>query len=246
MVTDKAIATRDGHALAPIQRDELDAFQQASPDELVLPVRKLVQGVSRDADSKRAGEFYDTLTKEYKHELLVAILAVSRSRSLFGESFDEPPICTSDDAVKPRQEVEVIVEPNTVMTGPTCAECVFSEWGSARGGKGKGQACRMSYNILCLDLDDEQPFVVRVQGASIMAWRKYLTHNRFKKTPAYGLETIIGSEERVFDAGKAHALTFRAGNPLESNLAQAMREQAAAYRGADLGVAEEAEEVPFE
>ena len=247
MVTDRAVTTRDGHAIAaPVHRDELDAFQQASSDELVLPVRKLVQGVSRDADSKRAGEFYDTLSKEYKNELLVAVLALSRSRSLFGESFDEPPICVSDDAVRPRQPMEVSVGADTIITGPTCGECPFSQWGSARGGKGKGQECRMSYNILCLDLDDEQPFILRVQGASIKAWREYLTLGRFKRTPAYALETMIGSDEKVFEAGKAHVLRFRVGNPLDQELAEAMRAQAAAYRGADLGVAEEPDELPFE
>jgi len=247
MGTGRAVTTHDGRtALATsAPRDELDAFQQAKPEELILPVRKLVQGVSRDADSKRAGEFYDTISHEYKAELLVAVLAISRTRSLFGESFEDPPLCSSDDAVKPRQTVEVDVGEHAVITGPTCAECTFSQWGSGRDGKGKGQACRMSYNVLCLDLDDDQPFILRVQGSSIKAWREYLTMGRFAKSPAYALETRIGSDEKVFEAGKAYVLTFKIGNALPDELAQAMREQAAAYRGVGLGVAEEAEDIPF-
>ena len=224
------------------ERDELDAFQQATADELALPVVKLVQGVSRLADSKKAGQFYNTITGEYKTELLAAILAMSRSRSLFGDSFDDPPICASDDGLRPRQQVEV----DDLVTGPTCAECAYSQWGTAREGKGRGQACRFSYNLLCLDLDARQPFILRISGSSLKAWRHYLTAGRMGGIPAYGLETVISSEEVIFDAGKAYVLKFSRGGPLEADLVRVMREQAASYRGVDLGVEENVDDVPFE
>jgi hypothetical protein len=224
------------------QHDELDAFQQATSDELILPTVKLVQGVSRLADSKQAGRFWHAISGEYRDELLVAILAMSRSRSLFGASFDQPPICASDDAVTPRQPVEV----DDFVTGPTCAECRLSQWGTAQEGRGRGQACRFSYNLLCLDLDDRQPFILRISGASLKAWRQYLTDGRLKAVPAYGLETRVSSEEEVFASGKAYVLRFRRGAPLDAELTEVMREQAAAYRGIALGVEERIEDVPLD
>ncbi len=228
-------------ALAPrAEPDEMDVFGQARPDELILPIRKLVQGVSRAADSKRAGEFWDSLTDAYKPQLRVAILALSRSRSLFAEgSFDQAPVCASEDAIRPRQP---IVTPDGEATGPTCNECPFSEWGTARDGKGKGQACRFSYNLLCWDLDDQAVFILRISGTSINPWRRYMTEGKLSNAPAYALETVISSDEQQFVAGKAYVLAFAHGDKLPPQMAASMREQAAAYRGISLGVESVVEE----
>lgn len=233
MVTDgKSLVERASGVIAQYQHDELDAYQDLLPDEMVIPVVKLVQGVSRDVDTKKVGDFFNTVTKEYKPDLRVAVLALKRSRSLFGESFDEPPICSSDDAIKPREIVEVGAD----MTGPDCATCPFSQWGTAREGKGKGQACRMAYNLLCMDLDDFSVFVVRVTGASIQDFRKYMSAGKMQKRPAYSQETVISSLQKTFDVGQAYVLVFRTGEALEPQLAEQMREAAANYRGIDLGV----------
>lgn len=222
--------------------DDLDAFQQLPAEELVLPVRKLVQAVSRDADSERAGEFYDVVTKQYKPELLVAILALSQSRNLFSESFEEAPLCTSNDALTPEHQAHV----GEWTTGPTCRSCHFSEWGS---GKGNAQACKLSYNLLCYDLDDYQPFVLRVSGTSIRPLREFLTQGRMGTRPAYALATSIRSEKRKFEAGQAHVLKFEAGPDLDSYQAQEMRERSASLRGVQVQtpIREDVdEEVPFE
>lgn len=231
------------------ERDELDAFGDLLADEMVLPVMKLVQGVSRDADPKEAGRFYNTLTGEYKNELVVAILALSRSRSLFGKSFDDPPLCASDDAVRPRQIVEVSPPGMTgvVSTGPTCGECPMSQWGTARDGEGKGQACRFTFNLLCMDLDDGQPYILRVSGTSLDGARKYLSAGKLARTPAYATSTRIGSRAEKFEQGAAYVLTFAPDGPLPGDLAQQMRTAAANYRSVNLGADGDGPiEAPFE
>ncbi len=220
------------------ERDDLDAFGQGTPEELVLPTRVLVQGVSRKAEAARAGEFWARMTDTYYEGLRVAILGMRRSRSLFAEgAFDAPPVCSSEDAVKPREQVTV----GDTTTGPTCAECPMSQWGTAREGKGKGQACRLSFNLLCYDLDNADIFVLRVSGTSIMPWRLYMTAGRLSPLAAYAVETFIASEQREFSAGKAYVLTFTRGKPVTDEVALALREQAAAHQGVSLGVQEEIE-----
>lgn len=242
-MTGREIAPQEPRALAQYEHDDLDAFGQARPDELILPVRKLVQAVSREADSKHAGEFWDSLTDTYKYGLRVAILALSRSRSLFtAGDFGSAPVCVSEDAVKPRQ---VMVTPDGKETGPTCGECIFAQWGSARDFKGKGQECRFSYNLLCFDIEDSQVFILRVSGTSINPWRRYMTAGKMSKAPAYAVETIVSSEEEMFDAGKAYVMHFTHGESLPAGLTAAMRGLAASYRGISLG-AEEAVVAPTE
>ena len=235
--------------------DELDAAQELRPDELVIPQVKLVQGVSRDADSRQAGSFYNTITKEYTSELRVAVLALSRSRSLFvSDKFSDPPVCVSDDGNKPREQVKVADAVSELMTGPTCKVCWASQWGTARQGMGKGQACRFSYNLLCMDPVDEMPFLLRVSGTSISPFAEYATVLRLRKMPFYSVETIIGAGQEIFEAGKAWVLTFGRGAPLPPDFVETMRNQAAAYRGLRIaadegmepeGAEPEPEDIPF-
>jgi hypothetical protein len=212
-------------------RDEFDPFMQVDSSELILPVRKLVQGVTRDTDTKRAGEFYDTVAKAYKTELLVAILSIKRSRALFGSNFDEPPLCSSPDANAPIQVEEISLPiggadvERVVSTGPTCNSCPFSQWGS----KGKGQACKLSYNVVCFDLDDKMPFILRIGGSSIKPWREYLTFGRMGEIPAYAMGTIISSEERVFPDGKAFVMQFAQSGFVDGDLLGRLHQQAKTY-----------------
>jgi len=217
--------------------DAFDAFQQATKDDLVLPVRKLMQGVSRRGDTAKAGEFWDETLDSYKSELRVAIIWMNRERALFGDDLDSGPKCASDDALKPRERVEVDGE----MTGPLCTDCPFAEFGSGRDGK--GQACQFSYRLLCHDLDDSEMFLLRVGGASRGDWKRYITRGQRQGTAAYSITTIIGSEKRKYPKGSAFAITFKAGPSLPEDTAEIMRELVAEYQGMSFT---EPEEVSFE
>jgi len=234
------IAPREPTDLALPIGDDLDPLAGVRHDELVLPTVKLVQGVSRTADTTKAGSFFDPLTGAYRDLLNVAILRLGRSRSLFTEgNFDQPPLCSSDDAVRPQERVMV----GDTETGPTCDECPFSMWGSAKGGQGKGQACNFSYNLLCMDLELEEPYILRVGGTSIIEWRRYMTAAKRGRLPIYAIKTAITSEARIFEAGKAYVTLFTNGGPLDHDIALAMRSKAASFKGAALE-AEKAEEIP--
>lgn len=219
---------------------QLDIFVTAEPEDLVLPIVRLVQGVSRTADRKRAGQFYSNVHEDYKERLRVAIFGMKKTRSLFKEGdFESPPVCVSDDAVAPRTPVLV----GGIETGPTCRDCPFAQWGSARSGTGRGQACRLAYNLLCYDLDEDGwgPFILRVTGTSIAPLRRYITANRFRRrgAPSYALETLVSAEDKTFEAGQAFVMRFVTGSPLPPEVADLVREVAARYAG--VGVPAEGE-----
>ena len=227
---------------APVvrQEDSLDAFQQATKDDLVLPIRKLVQGVSRKADTTKAGQYWDELSDKYKPQMNVAIIWMRRERTLFSESLDAGPICASNDAIKPRRPVayaltekgEVLpVEHGDLMTGPTCEDCDLNNSG-----------CQFSYGLLCYDLDDSEMFVLRVGGASRGDWRRYLTKGQRDGVAAYAVTTIIGSEPRKYTKGSAFAITFKAGGALPEDTVRFMQEKVAQYQGIQL--AEPVDDIP--
>ena len=217
--------------------DPYDAFHQATKDDLVLPVRKLMQGVSRRGDTAKAGQFWDETLDSYKSELCVAIIWMNRERALFGSDLDSGPKCASDDAINPRERVEV----DGQFTGPICEDCPFAANGS--GKDGRGQACQFSYRLLCHDLDDSEMFLLRVSGASRGDWKRYITRGQRQGTAAYSITTIIGSEKRKYPKGSAFAITFKAGPPLPEDTAEIMRELVAEYQGVSFA---EPEEVSFE
>lgn len=238
------IASRTPNLPESRQPDALDAFQQGTQDDLILPARKLVQGVSRKADRSKAGQFWDEIGDSYKPEMLTSLIAMKRTRTLFKEGdFEAGPVCSSNDAVTPREEVEF----QDLVTGPTCEVCPFSQWGT--GKNGKGQACQFSYVLICYDLDDSEMFILRVGGVSRGEWKRYLTKGQRQGTPAYAVQTVIGSESRMFPSGAAHVITFKSGGPLPEDTVEFMREKAAGFQGVqiverEIGV--EPEEVPFE
>lgn len=220
---------------ARLEPDPLDAFQQATKDDLVLPVRKLVQGTSRKADTAKAGQFWDETLDSYKPRMSVAIVTVKRERSFFADdNLDSPPACSSNDAINPRERAEVQGE----LTGPTCEACPFSQWGS----DGKGQACQFSYVLILYDLDDSEMFILRVSGASRGDWKKYLTKGQRQGTAAYSVTTIIGSEKRKYPKGSAFAITFTGGTGLPEDTVEFMREKVMEYQ--KVVIEREAEEIP--
>lgn len=219
------------------EHDPYDAFQQATKDDLILPVRKLMQGVSRRGDVSKAGQFWDETMDSYKAELHVAIIWMNRERALFGGDLDSGPLCASDDAIGPRERTEV----DGTFTGPNCEDCAFSKNGT--GKDGKGQACQFSYRLLCHDLEDSSMFLLRVGGASRGDWKRYITRGQRQGTAAYSVTTIIGSEKRKYPKGSAFAVTFKAGSTLPEITVEIMRELVAEYQS---GSYNEPEEVPFD
>lgn len=215
----RSLQPRAQTAPAVRQDDPLDAFQQGTKDDLVLPVRKLVQGVSRKADTTKAGQFWDELSNTYRLKMNVSIIWMRRERTLFGESLDAGPICASNDAIKPRQ----VADYSGSVTGPICEDCKFNNIG-----------CQFSYGLLCYDLDDSEMFVLRVGGASRGDWRRYLTKGQRDGTAAYSVTTIIGSEQRKYTKGSAFAITFQSGGALPQDTVEFMREKVAQYQGIQL------------
>lgn len=216
-------------AMPAVPIDDLDPLYGTRPDELAMPVEKIVQPTSRGVDLKRQGEYHNTLTDAYSPKLRAAILRRREVRSLFQKGvYDQPPLCSSDDAITPNAPTE---SPDSIHnTGPTCAECHFSRWGSA-GESRKGQACQFTQELTCWNLDTNEPFRLRVHGTSLAPFKIFWTIAKLKGTPLYAVESIFGTTgPHELDGGVVYIMSLQRGSLLDAHRAAEMRELARLYR----------------
>ena len=100
-------------------------------------------------------------------ELDGIILAYHDKRALWRDSPEEgapgaPPDCASDDAITG------VGDP-----GGLCCDCPFAQYASAA--TGRGQACRLTRELIFVRQEDRIPFIVSVGPSSLKNCRKFLT-----------------------------------------------------------------------
>jgi len=100
---------------------------------------------------------------------------------------EEPfPACSSMDAVQGYGEK---------WSERQCEDCEFSEWGTARGGESRGQACQERMRIYLLPEDVMIPHLLEVPATSIKIPRKYVVGLAGKGLPYWGVVTHFGAQE---------------------------------------------------
>lgn len=96
-------------------------------------------------------------------------------RAYWDVNFDEsgggtPPDCSSPDGVIGEGKFGPDSEGNP---SGRCDDCQMSQWGSARGGERRGQACKQMRVLYCVRPDTMLPDVVICPPTSIKNMRKY-------------------------------------------------------------------------
>ena len=74
-----------------------------------------------------------------------------------------PPTCTSEDGLTGHGD-----------PGGNCKACPFSEFGSAKGGEGAGQACKQMRRVLFLDPAEPLPVLLVIPPTSLKAVQTYM------------------------------------------------------------------------
>ena len=100
-------------------------------------------------------------------ELVGIIPFTTLNRAYWPEEFDgggSPPACVSHDGLKGLGE-----------PGGSCLTCKFAQFGSGKGGEGRGKACQESRLIFLVTADEMLPIVVKAPATSLAAAKKYLT-----------------------------------------------------------------------
>ncbi len=113
--------------------------------------------------------FVNTLTGEAKDEISCILLHIKKSRrwATYSETSGMTEHCRSDDGVEGVRADGEVVE---------CATCPHRLW---RRGNGRISApdCNIVYTLLGIDMDDENPFIIRAKATSRKPVQRYLARH---------------------------------------------------------------------
>lgn len=111
----------------------------------------------------------NTVDGEIETKVLQGVIIAHRPvRAYWAEAYggeNTPPQCYSDDA-----------QLGHGTPGGACARCAFAEWGSAKGGTAKGQACKLMRLVFLLPPDSFLPVVLRLPPTSQNLAKGYVTN----------------------------------------------------------------------
>lgn len=136
-----------------------------------IPRIGIVQPTSKVAGTH--GYFREVLSGLEHESLAIRILKFSKGRVMFSDDMGEPPLCRSNDNVRPDVRVE---NPPADL----CARCPNSRFSS----DGTPPACNKTFNLLALD-DDGMPFWISFKSSALKPTKELLStlnlHLRKKK-----------------------------------------------------------------
>ncbi len=196
---------------SPTDVEGVDALGR---EDMSIPRLELVQAQSDvpDAD-QHLGQWYNTLTGEYKKTVKAVLLSLGMGRAAFPRDFsrDSEPLCASDDGIVARPEYAGVVVTDTKL-GITseilgeCAMCVFSKFGP----NGESPLCPKAYVYAMLDVETGLPFVARMQRTATKAAKQI---NTIAKMQGRKKLIVLASKKVTSDTGNYYEPTFMSGEP---------------------------------
>ncbi|MBN2377034.1 MAG: hypothetical protein JXD22_11575 [Sedimentisphaerales bacterium] len=94
------------------------------------------------------------------------------------ESGGEPPDCQSSDGRIGKGD-----------PGGVCADCPLAEFGSAKEGTARGQACKQQKHLLVIRQADCLPIMITLPPTSLKPWKKYALRLTRQRLPIHGVVT---------------------------------------------------------
>jgi len=123
------------------------------------------------------------------------------------EIVNRPPDCSSDDTIT-----------GVGSPGGLCATCPFAQFGSARDGAGKGQACKLGTLLLLLTEHGLLPMLLVLPPTSLGEWKRYALNLAAAGVAYHKAVTQIGLTKVVSDYTYSRATFVFAGRVPEPHL----------------------------
>lgn len=182
--------------------------------DLVIPRARVIQPTSKLDGTP--GQFHFNLTGKTKAQVHAVLVNMTKARVYWSTDLAADPICASDDARTPRQQVQ--------GCGPTCDQCSNAQWQDDAP-----PACSLVYNFLAADVDeDNAPFIISLHGASVKHAKTILSAFSLKRRPLFSQQVIISATEVKNDKGRFYEVVIR---PNGGGRSFDWRPYAAMYKG---------------
>ncbi len=172
----------DTRGVATIIKDNVGTITAADLDRVRVP-----------AGGGMAWEIPTLEGVEQEKELAGVIVEQREVRAFWASEFtggNAPPECASPDG-----------EVGFGEPGGVCASCPMATFGTARGGEGKGQACRLMRLLFLLRPESLLPMVLVVPPSSLKAIRQYMLRLASGATPYHVVVTSFTLEKTKNDTG---------------------------------------------
>lgn len=179
----------------------IQGMEAIDASDIKMPRYKLLQSNSEEVQkgTGKAGQFYNSVTKEAKDELIVALLCMNKSRVRFERPYKRgaSPLCRSFNG-------KVSTE------GEVCASCDYCNWDKAKEAGESSPECRESITWLFLEEDDLGgiPPRIIVSGASRAEHSNFITKLSSQGFAPYIFKVRISSEQQTNDKGIFYVTKF--------------------------------------
>lgn len=205
------------HLVTP---DEMYGLEGLDREDLTLPRIKLLQAGSDEMASSSAspGEWLNTLSgQSYGTQFEFVPISVRKSRTLFAENRDDPPICRSADSFVSIDGHQCLIE---------CPHNKAWEWIN-----GTPPRCTMGYNYLVIPIVDTSPAITTLMKTSFKAGKALNTLLVAARCPAwhflYEFYSIRESNQKGSYFVAAVRKKIENGKPVPTD--EAMRKTAEAF-----------------
>lgn len=179
----------------------IQGMEAVDASDIKMPRYKLLQNNSEEVSKGigKSGQFYNSVTKEVKDELVVALLCMNKSRVRFEKPYKRgaQPLCRSFDG-------------KVSSDGEVCASCDYCNWDKAKDSGEAAPDCRESITWLFLEEDDLGgiPPRIIVAGASRAEHSNFITKLSSQGFAPYIFKVRISSEQQTNDKGIFNVLKF--------------------------------------
>jgi len=181
------------------------------PNTYIIPRMRIVQPTSKEGT---AGNFRMNLTGEEFVSLRVVGVKAEAGRVLWDrDGGGQEPICKSNDGFFPAEDVtepvcsaclEVVkLKGGREMSRPVCPK---AQWGEDHA----RPECDATYNLLCLNAEDDLPFWLTLSGTSISAFRRFVSAIHLRRRKLFEYEVEISLDQKAGDKGKYFVAKFSA------------------------------------
>lgn len=234
--TNQSLVTSEPHAIAVNAMPEeliVAGADILAREDITVPRLLLVQSQKGKnsplpADFiKHVGEYYNTITGEYKQTIEGVLLGVTKQRVAFPRDYDgeSNALCASDNGIFPRQEF-VGADVTDTKTGVVhvinlncgCADCPFSKFTETEDAASVTPLCSLGYVYAMLDLDTGLPFLMRAQRTGIQAARQL---NTVAKMMGRTKSIIISGKVTQDEKGTYAVPVFSTGQKLTPDIINA-------------------------
>lgn len=157
----------------------------------------------------------------------------------FGSSDAKQPDCASNDGVTG----------TLTATGECieCATCPYNEYGSARGGEGRGKACKNMRRLYIMRRGDILPMVMTLPPSALSAYDSYRTKVMLGRKKLANVMTRIALKSATNKDGVAYSTPlFEAVGVLNGAEAEAMRQYSEAMNSSAMRMGVTADDAPVE